>query len=141
MNKLVIPSSSAGFIHNLKDLLPLIPDNEWTWAIIEFTGTGTAPDGIGMPDFESCLWELEQGWLFTWEELVSFANGIHQAFSCFIVAVDSVVKIRRPVEVDEPPEGCIIGLEAFDGSEWVIWSDDLALLERFSPLALTRHKV
>jgi hypothetical protein len=135
MNKLVIPHSDEGFILNLKELLLLIPYNDWTWSIMEFSGTGRAPDGISMPDFEACLWDLEQGWLFTWEDLVSFAGGIHQAFSCFIIAVESAEKIRRPVEVDEAPEGCIIGLEAFDGSEWIIWSDEPSLLERFSPVA------
>jgi hypothetical protein len=138
MNKIVIPHSGEGLILNLKELLPSIPYNDWTWSIMEFSGTGSAPDGVSMPDFESCLWELDQGWLLTWEELVSFAGGIHQAFSCFIVAVDSAEKIRRPVEVDEAPEGCIIGVEAFDGSEWIIWSDEPSLLKSFSSLVSGR---
>ena len=135
MKKLTFPSDGSGAIFNLGELLGLIPPNEWVWTVFEFQGVGTAPAGLDMPNFERCLWELDKGWAFSWSELLSFAEGIEQAFWCFIVAAESLENVRRPVEVDEAPEGCIIGLEAFDGSEWIIWSDEQALLDLFAPLS------
>lgn len=93
-----------------------------------------------MSDFQNCLWELEKGWTFSWQDLRSFADGVEQVFWCFIVAAESLENIKRPVEVDEVPQGCILGLEAFDGSEWIIWSDEQALLERFSQLSIVSCK-
>lgn len=69
--------------------------------MLEFYGVGIAPAGLAMPDFEEHLRVLEKGWVFSWEELRLFANDIEQVFDCFIVAVDSVDKIRKPIEVDE----------------------------------------
>ncbi|WP_163032439.1 hypothetical protein, partial [Pseudomonas viridiflava] len=59
---------------------------------------------------------------------------IEQVFDCFIVAVDSIDKIRKPIEVDEPPQNCFIALEAFDSHEWIIWSYAPELLIPFSAL-------
>ncbi|MEE4674492.1 hypothetical protein V2K57_09595 [Pseudomonas alliivorans] len=124
-----------GCIANLKDVTALVPENKWIWAVLEFYGVGIAPAGLAMPDFEERLRDLEKGWLFSWEELCLFANDIEQVFDCFIVAVDSVDKIRKPIEVDEPPQNCFIALEAFDSHEWIIWSDAPELLSRFSTLS------
>ncbi len=135
MNKLTIPVTGEGFIFNLKEMLSFVPDNKWIWAVLEFYGVGIAPAGLAMPDFEERLRDLEKGWLFSWEELCLFANDIEQVFDCFIVAVDSVDKIRKPIEVDEPPQNCFIALEAFDSHEWIIWSDAPELLSRFSTLS------
>lgn len=135
MNKLTIPVTGEGFIFNLKEMLSFVPDNKWIWAVLEFYGVGIAPAGLAMPDFEERLRDLEKGWLFSWEELRLFANDIEQVFDCFIVAVDSVDKIRKPIEVDEPPQNCFIALEAFDSHEWIIWSDAPELLSRFSTLS------
>lgn len=130
-------SASPGLrcIANLKDVTALVPENKWIWAVLEFYGVGMAPAGLAMPDFEEHLRVLEKGWVFSWEELRLFANNIEQVFDCFIVAVDSVDNIRKPIEVDEPPQNCFIALEAFDSHEWIIWSDAPELLSRFSALS------
>lgn len=135
MNKLTIPVTGEGFIFNLKEVLSVVPDNKWIWAVLEFYGVGIAPAGLAMPDFEERLRSLEKGWVFSWEELRLFANDIEQVFDCFIVAVDSVDKIRKPIEVDEAPQNCFIAFEAFDSHEWIIWSDAPELLSRFSTLS------
>ena len=134
MNKLTIPVTGGGFIFNLKEVLSVVPDNKWIWAVLEFYGVGIAPAGLAMPDFEEHLRVLEKGWGFSWEELRLFANDIEQVFDCFIVAVDSVDKIRKPIEVDEAPQNCFIAFEAFDSHEWIIWSDAPELLIPFSAL-------
>ncbi|WP_164708951.1 hypothetical protein, partial [Pseudomonas viridiflava] len=69
-----------------------------------------------------------------WEGLSVFANDFEEVFDCFIVAVDAVDKIRKPTEVNEPPQNCFIALEAFDNHEWIIWSDAPELLIPFSAL-------
>ena len=108
-------------------IFEVIPDNDWIWSVLEFDGVGVPPDDLSMDEFEEFLRREERGRIFTWTELVEFIRGINQAFSCFIVAVDSVDKITKPSEVDECPVGCIMAVEAFDSSEWIIWSDDETL--------------
>lgn len=127
-------NSDTHVIPNLIDVLGRVPPNNWVWSVLEFDGIGNAPDGLHMADFQESLSLLEKGWIVGWDQLVDFAKGIQQASWCFIVAVDSVEKLKKPIEVDEAPEDCIIALEAFDSSEWTIWSDDDELLYRFDSL-------
>ncbi|MNL84752.1 hypothetical protein D3C87_2128280 [compost metagenome] len=42
----------SGKILQLSDLLAAIPDNDWTWSLLDFYGIGIAPDGMPMADFE-----------------------------------------------------------------------------------------
>ncbi|MBC3955675.1 hypothetical protein [Pseudomonas triticifolii] len=135
MVSLKLPASSrSGYIANLKDVTSLVPENDWVRAVLEFYGAGIAPAGLHMADFEDRIQALDTGWIFSWKELCLFANDIQQVFDCFIVAVDAVEKIVKPIEVDEPPQSCFIALEAFDSHEWIIWSDVPELLSPFSVL-------
>lgn len=122
-------------IPNMIDVLLRVPANDWVWAVFEFDGFGIAPDGLNMCDFQDGLGSQGKGWVFSWNELLRFAQGVDHAHFCFVAAFDSVNDIQKPPAVDEAPEGCIIALEAFDSSEWTIWADDDELLWRFDSLS------
>lgn len=126
----------VSLIPNLIDVLLRIPSNNWIWAVFQFDGFGMAPDGLNMCDFQDGLESLEKGWVCRWDELLRFAQGVDHAHFCFVAAFNSFNDIKRPPVIDDDaPEGCIIALEAFDSSEWTIWTEDDELLWRFDSLS------
>lgn len=133
MQSLTVPANPQyGYIASLSEMLARIAQNDWTWSLLAFEGIGIAPNAMSMQALEDFLHCSAQGLLMTWQELLDFAQRVEQVSWCFIVAVDSPDKIRKPVEVDAAPEGCIMALEVFDGTEWIVWSDDCTLLKPFS---------
>ena len=112
----------------LKDLLESIPDNQWSWLVIDYYGTGKAPSGMSMPEFESYLRSCANGFEMSWQELQSFASHLEQTIDCLIVAVDSTEQIDLGRLEETNFRGCHCVLQAFDSTEWRFSASDAELL-------------
>lgn len=112
-----------GAVLLLKDLLEVIPDNDWVWSVLEFQGVGCAPNGLSMDEYEDFLLSQEKGDIMTWEQLLEFAQPMEQTFNCLVVAVNATTEIIKPADFEIVPETYVLVIEAFDSAEWTLWSD------------------
>ncbi|GAA2694882.1 MULTISPECIES: hypothetical protein [Actinosynnema] len=106
---------ATGPVH-LSDVLAAIPENRWTWVVLDFDGVGVAPGG--MPEFGDRV--RAEGVPFTWEELLRFADGQEQTIDCLIVAERAGERVAE--------------VEAFDGGAWLVrvpdeWERAVELLD------------
>lgn len=68
-----------------------------SWSLIEFYGTGTAPKGKGMVDFETEIQQSSDGYRFSHEGLKKFAAGVTDIYDLSLVGMDDgrkLVEIR-----------------------------------------------
>lgn len=84
-----------------------------SWTIYEFSGSGTAPDGGGMVDFEQRLLETSTGFQFRADGIAKFARGL-----------TDVTDIRLAGFCAEKK---IIEIVGFDSSSWEITADEASV--------------
>ncbi|NWB97640.1 hypothetical protein HX882_17215 [Pseudomonas gingeri] len=135
MNSVTLASFRAdGSVLLLKDLLEVIPDNDWVWSVLEFQGVGCAPNGLSMDDYEDFLLSQEKGDIMTWGQLIEFAQPMEQTFNCLVVAVNMAAEIIKPTGFEIIPETYALAIEAFDSAEWTLWSDKPEVIRAVSQL-------
>jgi hypothetical protein len=71
-----------------------------SWRLMEFYGTGTAPDGRGMVDFENEILQSPIGYFFTREYLEKFASGLTDIYDLKLVGMDRGRTLVELVAVD-----------------------------------------
>ncbi len=102
----------------LTELLNKVPENSWDWRMFEFEGSGVAPQGMAMPDFEDRVMSEEYGFAFSWDSLTRFASELSDVKSCVLAAVS------RPVDYesldDGSGEGVIAFIGIYDSTDWEI---------------------
>lgn len=104
----------------LADLLPLIPDNDWVWSILECDGTGIMPNGMSVDAFEELVHASPTGLVLRWPELKAFATGLEWNHFLLVVAVRSVEQlVAAELGVDDFST-CLVVLEAFDSTSWMV---------------------
>lgn len=113
----------------LKTLLNLTEDNNWTWTVCEFDGIGQAPYNLSMSDFEDMLIESKKGAIMSWCEINEFATNIEQVYWCIVIATLSADEIVKPTGPEFVPNNCLFAFEAFDSTEWTVWSDDEKIID------------
>jgi len=114
----------------LTDLLSVVPENNWTWAILDFYGIGHAPNNLSMDDFEKLVRSSPQGVFMTWSELNEFSNSLEQIYDCLIIAVKSPQDIRDDQLKKEIFDNCEVVIEMFDSTKWSIWAKEKALMKK-----------
>lgn len=117
----------------LSYVLAVIPENDFVWSILNFDGTGLAPGGISMVDFEDRIKSLPNGLLISWHELKAFADGLHQAIHCLIVGVVRGNEGSVSRNVDEI-SACEVMVEVLDSTRRYVWARDSAVMERLSSI-------
>ncbi|MBL8296832.1 MAG: hypothetical protein JNN30_00660 [Rhodanobacteraceae bacterium] len=81
-----------------------------SWRLMEFYGTGAAPDGMGMVDFENEVRQRPAGYLFTAEGLGKFASGLTDIYDLKLIGTDR--------------GHTLVELEAVDSDYWEITIDE-----------------
>lgn len=123
-------SRSDGVLVQLTDVLAMVPDNDWTWSIIEFDGIGRPPDGLSMDAFEKTIRESPAGFTMSWSGVETFSQGLIQTIDSIIVAVENEEKIQK-IKGGTLFSLCEIVIDVFDSTEWSLWARDKELMERF----------
>jgi hypothetical protein len=95
----------------LRALLDVIEANDWTWHLEEFYGTAVVGSGVNVLELENRLGGGESV-SFTWDELLVFAEKVHQM-------IDGRICAFMPGEA-EP----VLVLEAFDSTYWTFTARD-----------------
>lgn len=132
----VLPSFRIdGSIVQLADFLSAIPENGWIWSVVDFEGVGVAPDDLEMVDFENQAKSKPEGFVMTWHELKGFSDSLIQTYHCMVVAADAVADISGDRSEKASFSRCHLIIEAFDSSEWSIWSRDSSLMRNMIALA------
>lgn len=80
------------------------------WTLYEFSGSGTAPDGSSMVDFEKKILETPAGFQFGADDLEKFSREITDITDITLVGFCSGKKI--------------IEIVGFDSSDWEITADE-----------------
>ncbi|MEV4222966.1 hypothetical protein [Nonomuraea sp. NPDC049725] len=104
----------------LMEILRALPDNAWTWTILELWAVGIPPEGMTMPSFEDLISSSESGYSMTWPELLDLAARLDQVMDCLIVATERPHPApRRLADQDDAPE-LLVRIDALDSTEWHI---------------------
>jgi hypothetical protein len=80
------------------------------WSLLEFHGTGTAPDGKGMVEFENEVRRCSDGYRFDGEAMEKFASELTDIDDLDLVGMDTG---RKSVEIG-----------AFDSGHWEVVVDE-----------------
>src|SRR5215813_10101000 len=92
--------ATGGSLLSLSHVLGAFPNNGFRWVLYEFFGTGRAPNGMSMPDFENQVRLAPEGLGMTWAELKAFGADIIQAFDCEIAAFRTTDQPAKRDSVD-----------------------------------------
>lgn len=122
----------------LKDLLEVIPDNDWVWSVLEFQGVGCAPNDLSMDEYEDFLRSQEKGDIMAWEQLLEFALPMEQTFNCLVIAVNTTTEIIKPAGFEIVPETYVLAIEAFDSTDWKLWSGNPEIIRAVRQLPSVR---
>ncbi|MFD3937323.1 hypothetical protein ACFWSF_06655 [Streptomyces sp. NPDC058611] len=113
----------------MADLLPLIPDNDWIWSVLEAHGIWSVPAGdrtSGIPGdlsaeaFEDLVQASPTGFVLGWSELRAFAADLEQNHWLTVVAVRSADDLVGAELRAEDYSRCLVLLEAFDSGSWTV---------------------
>ncbi len=101
------------------------------WSILDLEAR-TSPDR-----FKGNLLELEQqvrqslqGLIFSWDELVAFANSLVEILNAVIVGCKDENRIPTLIPGDGVFAQCEIGIEAVDSSLWRVYAREDVLLKK-----------
>lgn len=108
----------------LADLLAQIPDNDWTWQVIEFDGVGQMPNNESLLEFQQRVRGQPLGLVISWSELTRFAQGIEYTIDCLIVAVSRGKQLNLDKVMADEFDGCEVAVRAIDSAEWIIFSSN-----------------
>lgn len=111
MNRVALPMRTAsGETVELIHVLRSLPENAWTWSILDLWGTGIAPGGMAMRSFEDLISSSADGYVLSWHELVETVARLDQVHDCLILAGESQHALSEP----------LIAIEGQDSTRWEI---------------------
>lgn len=114
----------------LAELLAQIPDNDWTWKIIEFDGVGQMPNNESLLEFQKKLRVQPLGIEVSWDELTQFAKNIYYTIDCLIVAVIRGKRCDLSKVIADEFAGCEVAVRAIDSTEWIIFASNDEVLKK-----------
>ena len=133
MKALTFPAfRNNGIAVRLADVLAVIPENELVWSILEFNGMGEAPGNLSMDDFEEQVRRKPGGLMMSWSALKEISVGFHQTIDCIVVGAKTEQDILNAQMAGDDFSSCEIVLNAFDSTEWSVWTRDSELMRRFA---------
>ncbi|GAA4019529.1 hypothetical protein [Streptomyces plumbiresistens] len=114
---------TKGEIVGLDSLLALVPDNNWTWSVLEFDGIGQGAGSLGYAEFREKVGSSPQGYVMSWAQVREFAAGVRQCFDLLLVAA----RDRRLLDPERFAAGdftgCLMVLTASDSTWWTVEID------------------
>ncbi|WP_043828275.1 MULTISPECIES: hypothetical protein [unclassified Amycolatopsis] len=123
---------------DLRDIVPLIPDNDWCWWVLEVEALGLA-DSVIEELFGECASSQPVRPGITWPDVVRLAAAIRQSIDMLLVATRSEEDyVKEELDRDDFSR-CLVMFRIFDSGEASLGvSDDLAggkeILESFLAL-------
>lgn len=113
-----------GSTRDLREFLVLVAGRDLIWSILEFDGVGVTPNGMDMNDFSDLVRSLPRGFILPWDDLLKFANSIHQTYDCLIAGARSQSDIDREALENGDCSGAMFAVNAVDISFWNVWADE-----------------
>ena len=80
--------------------------------MLDFYGTGVAPNNLHMQEFEELALRSPKGFIMSWSELKCFAGSLYQTYDCLIVGARTLQDISEDKSVKENFSNCEIIIEA-----------------------------
>ncbi|SOD67547.1 hypothetical protein SAMN06297387_1322 [Streptomyces zhaozhouensis] len=117
-----IPMWAGKSLIGLNDILSVVPVNEWEWRLWDFFGTGQAPEGSPMAEFEQRVTETPEGVGFNWPEIANFAAGLDQTHDCLLTAAQPHMGPTPAQVSDSNWDACLLVISAEDSTEWRLWA-------------------
>jgi hypothetical protein len=115
----------------LADVLSSIKTNDLVWSVQYLDSVGEPPEGIYLAELEEKAKADPEGVIISFTELEALAQSLHQTIDCLVVAAASKDKISGNKTEKESYTNCEIVIEAFDSTEWALWSKDPGLMQRW----------
>ena len=127
-------SDSRGFLTvELRDFLQVVePEGrDLIWSILDLEARSDPDKFKGdLLEVEQQVKQSPQGLIFSWDELVAFANALIEVLDAVIVGCKDKKLIPRLIPGDGVFAQCEIGIEAVDSSLWRVYTRDDELLQR-----------
>lgn len=114
------PMHGANGVVQLSDVLSTLGGEDLEWSIVYFSGLGTGPNGMAMPEFEALVRSLPLGFRMSWTDLREFASALWQTIECVIVAARSIADLLPGDLQEDDFHGCELVIQAQDSTEWII---------------------
>ncbi len=121
-----------GCVVQLAELLKMIPNNNWSWRVLDFDGMGILSINMSMEEFEERVRSTPTGYRLSWRELKIFAEKLEQTWDCLIVAVESESDLVAEELSTDNFDRCLVVLRAFDSTSWSVSARDMQLLKKFT---------
>ncbi|MFD0268156.1 hypothetical protein ACFVGY_16495 [Streptomyces sp. NPDC127106] len=104
----------------LAEVLTRVPDNTWTWLLLDWDGIGEVPGGLDSEDFRGLVLASPTGIPMTWAEARAFAAVQWDVNDVLLVAVDAVADADPQRFAQDDFSGCRYLVEGFDSGTWTV---------------------
>ncbi|MEU2389771.1 hypothetical protein [Streptomyces sp. NPDC007369] len=104
----------------LAEVLTRVPDNTWTWLLLDWDGVGEAPGGLGLEDFRDLVLASPAGISMTWSEVRAFAAAQQDVHDVLLVAVEAAADADPQRFARDDFSGCRYLVEGFDSGNWTV---------------------
>lgn len=134
MKDLEFPMFKNGEIISLSKVLEAIPENRWTWSMLDFYGIGVAPENLEMADFESLTRSLPKGYILSWKKLRELSESLEQIYDCLIVATPGESDLIENELNNDNFQRCVVVIKALDSTVWSVGSKMDDILKKWKTL-------
>ncbi|MFK0253444.1 hypothetical protein [Streptomyces sp. NPDC090445] len=108
----------------LAEVLTRVPDNTWTWLLLDWDGVGEPPGGLDFEDFRELVLASPTGVPMTWAEVRAFAAQQQDVNDVLLVAVDAAADADPQRFAQDDFTGCRYFVEGFDSGTWTMGRPD-----------------
>lgn len=108
----------------LAEVLTRVPDNTWTWLLLDWDGVGEAPGGLDVEAFRDLVLAAPAGFPMTWPETQEFAAAQQDVNDVLLVAVDAAADADPQRFARDDFAGCRYLVEGFDSGTWTVGRPD-----------------
>ncbi|WP_438314260.1 barstar family protein [Streptomyces sp. HUAS TT3] len=108
----------------LAEVLARVPDNTWTWLLLDWDGVGEAPGALDLEAFRDLVPAAPTGIPMTWPEVQEFAAAQQDVVYVLLVAVDAAADADPQRFAQDDFAGCRYLVEGFDSGTWTVGRPD-----------------
>ena len=107
-----------GVVIQLFDVLAALPNNNWSWRVLDFDGVGKPSTVMSMEEFYTTTRSTPGGFIFCWNDLMGFSKQLEQTWDCLIVAAKSTKNLILGELEKDNFSNCLLVLNAIDSTTW-----------------------
>jgi|GEM_PF-2558536 len=119
----------------LWDVVSLVPDNELSWSILEYDGTGEIPIDLDYDALEEEIRSQPNGIVVSWQLAKRFAKSVRSLYDIDLIGTRSFEGVPEARVSGDLKSVCQVAIRCFDASYWTLYASDPELMNRFADFA------